>query len=43
MSKRPICPDCGEEMTKEKHQHVEGFWEYFWHCGCKVEEEEENE
>uniref|UniRef100_A0A6M3XV89 Uncharacterized protein n=1 Tax=viral metagenome TaxID=1070528 RepID=A0A6M3XV89_9ZZZZ len=34
----PVCPDCGEEMVKARHENEEGDWSYYWLCACKVEE-----
>lgn len=38
----PVCPDCGETMTKTKAESTDGVKLSVWACGCVPEDTEES-
>ena len=37
----PVCPDCGETMTKTKAESTSGVPLTVWACGCEPEDPED--
>lgn len=37
----PVCPDCGETMTKTKAESTSGVELSVWACGCVPEDRED--